>query len=79
MNLCTALRDIPGRKSALVGVFSTEEKARAACQDEEDEDAEVSGQPRTILAWKDGTAETPDGDSYVVILTGLDQRTGYSD
>lgn len=79
MNIYTALRDIPGQKSALIGAFSTEDKARAACQDEENEDAEVSGVPGTPLTWKGDTAELPDGDSYVVILTDLDQRTGYSD
>lgn len=72
----TALMDSPGSKSAHLGVFSTEEKARAACQEHKDEDDEVYGKPASPLTWADDTAALPDGDSYVVILTSLDIPTG---
>jgi hypothetical protein len=72
----TALLDSPGRKSAHIGVFSSEELARAACQEHKDEDDEEGGQPKSALAWAEDTAELPDGDSYVVVLTSLDIRTG---
>lgn len=76
VEICIALRDIPRQKSALIGAFSTKAKARAACQEEADEDDETSGVPRTPLAWNGDTAELPDGDSYVVLLTSLNVRTG---
>lgn len=80
MNLYTALRDDPdSTKSALIGVFSTEERARLACQEDVNEDAEVSGTEPVTLSWTDTTASLPDLSVFDVILTDLDQRTGYSD
>jgi hypothetical protein len=76
MDVYTALLDIPGQKSGHIGVFSTEGKARAACQEHKDEDDEVTGAPKSALTWKDDSAEAPDGDSYVVILSTLDVPTG---
>jgi hypothetical protein len=72
----TALRDIPGRKTAHIGVFSDEALARAGCQEDKDEDDEVSGQAKSPLNWAGDTAELPDGGSYTVIMTRLDIRTG---
>ena len=79
MDIYTALRDDPGRKSALIGPFSSEQKARGACQEDADEDAAVSGIAPVTLRWADDSAALPDGSTYVVVLGNLDQRTGYSD
>jgi hypothetical protein len=61
-----ALRDTAGETSQLVGAFSTEEKARAACQEDRDE----NGEPGP-LAWNSTTACGNDGDLYDVVLTEL--------
>lgn len=74
MEIYVALMDSPGRKSFVVGAFSSEEKARAACQENYDEDNETSGMPEKPLEWKDDTAKLDDGDSYVVVLADLDYR-----
>lgn len=76
MNIYTALRDVPGNKSVLVGVFSTGKLARDACQEELDEDSQVTGTPRRPLIWEDDQARLPDGDTYVVILATLNIRAG---
>jgi hypothetical protein len=52
-------------KSWIVGAFSSEERAQAACQ----EDASIPSLP---LEWKDAAAADTDGTSYVVILAELD-------
>lgn len=77
MNLYTALRDDPdSTKSALIGVFSTEERAREGCQDDANEDAEESGMQFVTLTWTGTTASLPDLSVYDVVLAELDQRTG---
>jgi hypothetical protein len=73
MTLYTALRDIPGLESVHIGVFSTEELARAACQEERDGDDGEASEP---LDWQEDTAKLPDLESYVVIMTTLNTRTG---
>jgi hypothetical protein len=67
-----ALYDEPARNvnTTMLGVFSTEDMARAACQEAEDED----GRPPR-LAWNnDGTAETLDG-IYLIYPATLDKRS----
>ena len=76
VSVFTTLLDVPGRKSAHIGVFSTEELARAAAQAHQAEDDEVTGDPPTTLEWKGDQAEGTEGDVYVVILTTLDVPTG---
>lgn len=83
MDVFTALQDHPdSRPSTHIGVFSTEAKARQACQDDYDADNEVSGQPETPLTWRGPigafteTKPLPDGDVYDVIMTTLDIPTG---
>ena len=81
MDIYVALRDEPGRKSALIGAFSRENEARDACQQDADEDAveglHGGGSGPTPLIWLDTEAALPDGSTYVVVLTDLDARTGY--
>ena len=61
--------------SAIVGAFSTEDKARAACQAEEDEDAEVTGMPAIRLAWTYNIANMPDGSAYTWFRANLNHRS----
>lgn len=56
--------------SQLVGAFSTEDKAREACQ----EDATERDLPQ--LTWKDTQTEMVVGYSYDVVLVSLDIPTG---
>jgi hypothetical protein len=64
MNIYVALNDqpAPGGKSSVVGAFSTEDGARAAC-------TESAGRS---LAWKDAEADGGDRSSYAVVLVDLD-------
>ena len=63
MDIYIAVNDIPGQASWIGGAFSTEEKARAAC--EEDNEAP--------LAWTDDTAKSAEGDStYTIVMCDLD-------
>jgi hypothetical protein len=78
MDIFVTLRDpaeVSTSRSSVIGAFSTEELARAACQDEENDNAEISGKPAVQLAWKDTSAQAPDGGTYDVILVDLDSRT----
>jgi hypothetical protein len=82
MDIYTALLDRVGHASDFIGAFSTEGKARAACQDHYDEDNAVSRRydeacaPFGDLPWKEDRAVLDDGDEYVVVLTSLDVPTG---
>jgi hypothetical protein len=81
MDIYTALCDpIDGhsQKTDLVGVFSTEPKARDACQVHADEDGDTGPDDpgRLVLQWNEDSAEGRDGRKYVVILGDLDRRTG---
>lgn len=77
MDVFTALRDDPGlNMSMLIGVFSTEELARAGCQEDLDEDDQASGEPARQLQWTDDRAVLPDNSVYTVVMTRLDIRTG---
>jgi hypothetical protein len=75
----TALYDPPGMNSGHIGVFTTEKKARLACQ--RHADSANPGQA-VYLNWK-GTdtayvnwASENDGDSYMVVMSTLDVPTG---
>lgn len=73
-----ALLDRPGHGSAMIGAFSDEDKAQAACQEHYAEDCrydEVCA-PFGDLPWRDDKAELDDGDSYVVVLVDLDVPQG---
>jgi hypothetical protein len=80
----TALRDEPDDTvSKHVGVFSDEELARAACQEDADDDWEASRRdqpdvPRPVITWGRDDQSHPmlDGTVYTVIMTTLDVRTG---
>jgi len=78
----TALHDYPeDAMSAHIGVFSTEEKARDACQEHADGDWESQRHlqpeaPRPILEWEDDRARMQDGCTYTVIRTRLDVPAG---
>lgn len=73
MNIFIAVLDAEKFQGQLhvVGAFSDEKRARAACQDEADE--ENGGEP-VPLAWAETAAIAPGGGSYDVILTDLDER-----
>lgn len=74
MEVYTALLDQPGVwASDVLGVFSTNGKARDACQEDYDEDNKASGIV-SQLEWDGGTARLPDGSSYVVLMSYLDCR-----
>jgi hypothetical protein len=70
------LLDSPGQKSAVIGAFSDETKARGACQEHHDQDNDAAGMAPIPLVWEDDTASLPDGDSYVVVLVDLDTPNG---
>jgi hypothetical protein len=79
VNIYIAVCDQPRSASTVIGAFSTEEKARAAGQEEEDEDAAVSGAPTAPLPWRQGMTQAgplADGTIYDIILTDLDRRAG---
>ena len=58
--------------TGIAGAFSTEEKARTAAQEREDEDARVTGDPRAPLTWKGTSAEASDDEVYDIVATVLD-------
>lgn len=66
-------------KSGVVGAFESEQLARAACQDEEAEAAEVKGMPSVLLVWNgdEASAGASVGGVFVVIMTRLNHRVGY--
>lgn len=78
----TTLRDDPDSTiSRHVGVFSTEELAQAAAQEDADWESQRHMQPdvpRPVITWGDDDQSHPmlDGTIYTVILTTLDVRTG---
>jgi hypothetical protein len=68
MNIYIALddpSDASAGKSAVLGAFTSEERARAACQ-------EYAAIPSRPLEWKDFEAEDVDGTSFAVIMVDLD-------
>jgi hypothetical protein len=79
MNIHVALHDpapIPlggwDGVSWVIGAFSTDEKAQAACEASAKEDAECDGGTYTPLIWKDFEARAPGGGKYVIVLVDLD-------
>lgn len=62
----------------VVGVFDAEDLARAACQEEADETARGASREAEPLAWNDddGSAESREGGTYVVIMNDLNSRIG---
>lgn len=69
MDVYIALQDAPdGAKTRIIGAFSTEEKARAAAQETENDEN------ITPLPWKDGetTAVGVTGNEYDVVLMEMD-------
>lgn len=82
MDVYTALLDSPGKNSVHIGVFSAEERARAACQEDYGEDNAVTRRydeacaPFGELPWKEDRAVLDDGDEYVIVQTTLDVPTG---
>jgi hypothetical protein len=68
MGIHIALNDFGNRNSGLIGAFSSDEKAMAACQENAD-----SAEP---LVWRDMEAEDVDGSKYVVVLVDLDVPLG---
>jgi hypothetical protein len=66
LEIYVALNDQPeggSGRSFVVGAFSTDQKARDACQ----ADASVP------LVWADAEAPHTDGSSYAVVLVDLDE------
>ena len=80
MEIYTALHDAApsqmGAKSQVLGMFSTEERARAACQAHADGEAEQFEMPQAPLEWGDTGAGGLDGTSYDVVLGNLDEPLG---
>jgi hypothetical protein len=64
-----------GSQSSLIGALSTEEEARNACQEAENDDADEDAPP---LEWNtlSGTARASDGDSYDIVLVDMDMPNG---
>lgn len=76
MNIYVALTGGPAVSTSLsfvLGAFSHEDKARAACQDDQDEHAVIAGtDPAPKLVWPDDEANAEDGRKYAVVLVDLD-------
>ena len=81
----TALHDVPGEVSWLVGVFSTEDRAQFACDQHWMDESDVRGETYTPLVFKDGEAwERPElrqagsgsAGKYVIVMGTLDVPTG---
>ena len=72
MDIYYAVRDDPGSPSVILGAFSSDEKAMAACQDDANEESD--GQPGR-LTWRDDSAQTRDGSTYWSRMVELDSRT----
>lgn len=59
--------------SLVVGVFSSEAAAKEACQDDQDQTAELPGGTPTQLVWSDDyEAHATDGRLYGIALVDLD-------
>lgn len=72
MDIYVALRDSDQPQSFVIGAFSSEAKARAACQNEADGIAEGWGTQPGPLAWEDSRSSTAWGDQFDVVLVSLD-------
>ena len=75
MDIYVALRDSDQPQSFVIGAFSSEDKAQAACQAEADGIAEgwgAFGKRASALEWADAEATTDAGDHYAVVLVDLD-------
>jgi hypothetical protein len=61
----------------VIGPFSTEEKARFECQEDEEEQADMLGHYRARpLVWTDDEAPSMRGGKYAVIMAEMDRRIG---
>lgn len=72
MEIYTALFDIAGQPSTHVGAFSSEKRARDACQEHFAQNSEANGPASASLIWTEDRAMPQNGDTYTVILTMLD-------
>ena len=72
MDIYVALRDSDQPQSFVIGAFSAEDKAQAACQADVDANAESWGKVADELEWKEAEAASPSGDAYAVVLVDLD-------
>ena len=66
------------RSSVIVGAFSTQDEARAACQAVEDGSPDTKPDGTQLVWWDTGyyadtRADADDGDSYQIILANLDE------
>lgn len=72
MKIYIALRDSDQPQSFVIGAFSDEPKAQAACQEDADQIRLGWDLPAQQLTWKEAEAESYGGDRYAVVLVDLD-------
>ena len=79
MQLYIAISEQPDEEDspvAVLGAFSSEEKAQKACQEDADRLAGLlppGYEDPVVLIWADRRADTPEGTIYIVLPVTLDE------